>query len=118
MVQLCPFGSILQTKQSHKLKSAFCKHFSKLQIDGHATIDEVNYLIKLSKNCYQFMYGKAHGLVFLLHPRFIGEGLNTTNCGELENIQIDTPVDDKAPVEKMKGEKSFIFRTQNSQFQL
>ncbi|KAI2498122.1 transposase [Fragilaria crotonensis] len=58
------------------------------------------------------MYGKAHGLAFLLDPRFIGEGLNTTRRGELENILIDTPVDDKTPVDDERREVLYLQYTE------
>ncbi|KAI2498263.1 transposase [Fragilaria crotonensis] len=92
--------------------NALPDQFSKLHFDGHASINEVDYLIKLSKSRYHFMYGKAHGLAFLLDPRFIGEGLNTTRRGELENILIDTPVDDKTPVDDERREVLYLQYTE------
>ena len=83
--------------------------FAKLQLDGHASAEEVNYLIMLLKSRYQFMYGKAHGLAFLLDPRFAGEeGPETTNRGELENILLDTPMDDQTPVDDARREVLYL----------
>ena len=79
---------------------AFTDQFTKMQQDGRASSEEIDYQIKLSKSRYQFMYGKAHGLAFLLDPRFVGEeGPDMMNRGELENILIETPMDDQTPVD-------------------
>ncbi len=82
--------------------------FLELQSDGRASNEEVNYLIKLSESRFKFMYGKAHGLAFLLDPRFIGEDLDITIRAELETILIDTPMDDKTPINDERREVLFL----------
>ena len=87
---------------------ALSTQFTQLQTDGHASTEEVNYLIKLAANRYRFMYGKAHGLAYLLDPRFIGQGLDPGNREELENILIDTPMDDQTPVDDERREVLYV----------
>jgi hypothetical protein len=52
----------------------------KQESDGKADTREISYLIHLVESQFKFMYGKAHGLVYLLDPRFIGEGMDSTIC--------------------------------------
>jgi hypothetical protein len=47
------------------------------------------------------MNGKAHGLSFLLNPRLIGEDLSATKRTELENILIETPMDNHTPIDDL-----------------
>ena len=54
------------------------------------------------------MYGKAHGLAYLLDPRFIGERIDTTTRAELENILIETPTDDNTPVDDVRKKALYI----------
>ena len=88
--------------------NALPAQFSKLLSDGRANADEVDYLIKLSESRFKFMYGKAHGLAFLLDPRFIGEGLMPSLRVELETILIDTPINDDTPVDDERREVLFL----------
>jgi hypothetical protein len=55
--------------------------FARLQC---AAVQEINFLQNASKDRLQFMYGKAHGHLYLLDPRFLGEGLPPGNRVELE----------------------------------
>ena len=48
------------------------------------------------------MNGKAHGLSFLLNPRLIGEDLSATKRTELENILIETPMDNHTPIDDLQ----------------
>ncbi len=57
---------------------------------------EINYLISLAQIRFQFMYGDAHGLAYLMDPRFIGEGLPQENRRSLEDIIIAFPAQDDA----------------------
>ena len=73
----------------------------KMHLDGHVSSKETDYLIKLPENQFKFMYGKAHGLSFLLDTCFIGEDLSATKRAELGNILIESnsngqphPIDD------------------------
>ena len=54
------------------------------------------------------MYGKTHGLVCFFDPLFVGEGLDTANRSELENILNSTPVDDLTLVDDCRRERLYI----------
>jgi hypothetical protein len=72
---------------------------------GVATESEVQYLNAAAARRFQFMYSKAHGLAFLLDPRFIGEGLPRESGVELENILLEIPADDNTAVEDTRREE-------------
>jgi hypothetical protein len=38
--------------------------------------NEKNYLMKLTKDRYEFMYGDVHGIAYILDPRYLGEGMD------------------------------------------
>jgi hypothetical protein len=52
------------------------RNFEKLSEEGKLTNNEFHYLAEAARQRFQFMYGKAHGLSYLLDPRFIGYGLS------------------------------------------
>jgi hypothetical protein len=54
------------------------------------TQDEFTYLCQLSKHRFQFMYGAAHGLAYILDPRYLGVGLPSENRRSIEEILIRT----------------------------
>ena len=54
------------------------------------------------------MYGKAYGLAYLLDPRFVGDGLDTGNRKEFNNILISAPVDDQNRVNDCRRELIYI----------
>ena len=60
---------------------------------------ELQHLTKLAASRFQFMYGVAHGLSYLLDPRLLGDGLPTPNFRELEDKLCNTPIDDTTPVD-------------------
>jgi hypothetical protein len=49
--------------------------FNKIKQAGITDTDELNYPLKLAQQRFQFMYGTAHGLSFLLYPVLLGEDL-------------------------------------------
>jgi len=50
----------------------------------------------LSAKRFQFMHGDAHGLGYLLDPRFIGDCLSSEHRRELEDVLVVIPEHDKA----------------------
>ena len=51
------------------------------------------------------MYGTAHGLAYLLDPRFLGDGIDQQHRRDLEETLISTPVvDDIITTEQTKGD--------------
>jgi hypothetical protein len=59
---------------------------------------------------FKSMYGRAHGLVFLLDPRFIGqEGLiPAAQHAALKNILIDIPRDNHTPIDGAQREVIYV----------
>jgi hypothetical protein len=97
-----PVSEVLQDFNDLPMK------FRSLQNSGHANIAEVNYLVQRAESRYKFMYGRAHGLAFLLDPRFIGQGLIPAQRTELENILIDIPQDNHTPVDQARREAIYM----------
>lgn len=58
------------------------------------TSDEITYLQDLASTRFKLIYGDAHGMGYLLDPRFIGDGLPADNRRELEDLLIAIPEND------------------------
>jgi hypothetical protein len=56
--------------------------------------DELKYLCQLSKDRFEFMYGAAHGLAYILDPFYLGAGIPSEERRVVEDILIDTSGDD------------------------
>ncbi|CAN5959641.1 unnamed protein product [Sphagnum jensenii] len=69
---------------------------------------EFEYLVVLAQRRFQFMYGVAHGLSYLLDPRHIGNGLLADSRSSLEEVLINIPVDDVTPIDDGRKEKLYI----------
>jgi hypothetical protein len=54
------------------------------------------------------MYGVAHGLSYLLDPRHIGDGLPADSRSSLEEVLINSPVDNVTPIDDGRKEKLYI----------
>ena len=55
----------------HLLPNRFTEVLNQHHISG----TELEYLVKLSRDCFDFMYGIAHGMAYLLDPLYLGIGL-------------------------------------------
>src|SRR5687767_3212030 len=73
---------------------ALREQFNKLFKVGIINEVEFSYLVKLSQSQFQFLYGTAHGLAYLLDPRYLGQGLPVEYRRALEEILVNTPVGD------------------------
>ena len=62
----------------------------------HANIitNEYQYLVNVAQQRFEFMYGAAHGLSYLLDPRYLGQHLLPSVRCNLEELLMNTPVDD------------------------
>jgi Protein of unknown function (DUF 659)/hAT family C-terminal dimerisation region len=76
---------------------ALPKEFEKIYDAGSITQGEFDYLGMLSRERLKFMYGKAHGLSYILDPCHLGEGLSADLRLTLETALFETPVDDIVP---------------------
>jgi hypothetical protein len=54
------------------------------------------------------MYGVAHSLSYLLDPRHIGDELTADSRSSLEEVLINSPVDDVTPIDDGGKEKLYI----------
>jgi hypothetical protein len=59
--------------------------FDELFTSNVITLGERNYLKNLAKQRYEFMFGDAHGLGYLLDPRFLGDKLTLDFRSSLED---------------------------------
>ncbi len=48
--------------------------------------DKKAYLVKLVRERFDFMYGDAHGVAYLLDPRYLGDGMSRTLRNEIEDF--------------------------------
>jgi hypothetical protein len=72
------------------------------------TNNEFHYLAEAARQRFQFMYGKAHGLSYLLDLIFIGYGLSQENRKELEDILVEVPADDTKSVDDTRRENLYM----------
>jgi len=67
------------------------------QMTTYLTAAEIKYLGELSTRRFQFLYGDAHGIAYLLDPRFIGDGLPADDRRDVEDLLVAKPADDTSP---------------------
>jgi hypothetical protein len=71
--------------------------FTQLHDSEQISDTEKDYLRRLCKQRYEFMYGDSHGLSYLLDPRYIGERLSIEKRKDLENLLFAFPLSDSDP---------------------
>ena len=92
---LTPIDTLIVKYQSDKVPVSEVWHdfhelpkkFQELLQDNTINITEFEYLEKLCKSRFDFMRGKAHGLAYILDPRFIGQDIDPdmSDGMEMEN---------------------------------
>jgi hypothetical protein len=113
---LAPIEALIVKYQSDKVPisevmpdfQSLPEEFNKVMSSKIITVQEFEYLVALAQRRFQFMYGVAHGLSYLLDPRYIGEGLSTDERRSLEEMLINTPVDDVTPIDDGRKQNLFI----------
>ncbi|KAJ0398296.1 hypothetical protein P43SY_000818 [Pythium insidiosum] len=55
---------------------------------------EMSYLLQLNQTRFNGMYGDAHGIAFLLDPRYVGEGLSPEVRKSVEDMVFEVPPDE------------------------
>ena len=60
------------------------------------------YLVKLVKQRFEFMYGDAHGVAYLLDPRYLGDGMDRKLRKEIEDFIFGFPTKDGTTNEERK----------------
>jgi hypothetical protein len=58
------------------------------------SVQERTYLQNLSKDRFEFMYGDAHGIGYLLDPRYCGNGMSQEVSEEIEEFIFQFPNED------------------------
>jgi len=74
--------------------TAFNQLPEKFEEMADITSAEITYLKDLVSTRFKLIYGDAHGIGYLLDPRFIGDGLPADNRRELEDLLIAIPEND------------------------
>jgi hypothetical protein len=66
------------------------------------TSEEKAYLIKLIHQRFDFIYGDAHGLSYILDPRFLGDGMTRELQMTVEDCLFNFPTEDGTTMEDRK----------------
>ena len=105
LVILVPLDRLIIKYQSDKVPisklmldfHALPKEF-KMLLDSHIiTWSEFEHLSSIPHFQFLFMYSMAHGLLYLLYPRLVGEGLPPDSCHDLETALFETPINNLTP---------------------
>lgn len=79
-------------------------------------LDQVKktYLVELVRKRFQFMYGDAHGVAYVLDPRYLGDRMSRTLRKEIEDFIFNFPKVDGSTSEERKNQLASeytLFRT-------
>ena len=72
------------------------------------TEDELSYLVMLTAKHFQFMFGVAHGLRYMLDPCHLGHSLPTLSCHNLENTLFESPEGKVTPSDASEHELLYM----------
>jgi hAT family C-terminal dimerisation region len=89
----------------------FAVHGPTLSTLGGSHADEKAYLTKVVKYKSEFMYGDAHGIAYVLDPRYIGDRIPLDTREGIEETIYDHYFDDK---ESSAEKKAQIFQECNA----
>ena len=53
--------------------------------------EEEEYLVNLVRNRFNFMYGDAHGVCYVLHPHYLGDNMTRALHNEIEDFMYNFP---------------------------
>ncbi len=113
---LAPIDALIVKYQSDKVPISevmpdfhnLLEEYKKVMSNNIITCQEFEYLVVLAQQRFQFMYGIAHGLFYLLDPWHIGNELPTDSRSSLEEALINSPVDNVTPIDNGRKEKLYI----------
>ena len=82
-------------------------------------LDQVKktYLVELVRKRFQFMYGDAHGVAYVLDPRYLGDRMSRTLRKEIEDFIFNFPKADRSTSKERKDQLAreyTLFRTTDS----
>ena len=69
---------------------------------------EIDYLMKLCQNCFDFMYGNAHGIAYLLDLQHVGDLMPLQMCKRIEDLIYMHPLPDGEELTSLSEEEMFI----------
>lgn len=84
------------------------------QMNTDLSAAEIKYLGELAASRFQFMYGDAHGIAYLLDPRFVGDGLSADDRRDLEDLLVAKPEDDASVA--LNDERKMLLLDQLTQY--
>jgi hAT family C-terminal dimerisation region len=87
---------------------ALLEEFQKLYAANLVTEYELNYLVMLTTKCFQFMFGVAHGLSYMLYLCHLGHGLPTLSFHNLEITLFESPEDKVTPSKASQHELLYM----------
>ncbi len=73
---------------------AFLVMEEKIHKMSNVCLEKREYLVKLVKHRFNFMYGDAHGVCYLLDPRYLGNDMTWSLCNEIEDLIYNFPKND------------------------
>ncbi len=68
--------------------------------------DKKTYLVQLVKQRFQFMYGDAHGIAYVLDPRYLGDRMTRKLRKEIEDFIFAFPTPDGTTSQERKEQLS------------
>ena len=72
------------------------------------------YLVELVRKRFQFMHGDAHGVAYVLDPRYLGDRMSRTLRKEIEDFIFNFPKADRSTSKERKDQLAreyTLFRT-------
>ena len=74
------------------------------QMRNLANVEEFKraYLVKLVQQRFEFMYGDAHGVAYVLDPRYLGDGMERKLRKEIEDFIYEFPTKDGTTNDQQK----------------
>jgi hypothetical protein len=92
------------------LPGAFMKSFEGFEAEIIKR-QQLYYLVLLSRRRLKFMYGVAHGLSYMLAPRYLELGLAADFRASLDEALINTPADDVTEINEVRKAKLLVLFT-------
>ena len=63
----------------------------------------------LVNNTFNFMYGNAHGVCYVLHPRYLGNNMTRALCNEIEDFIFNFPKNDGTTVKEKQEQLAWEY---------
>lgn len=90
----------------------WANEFIKLCEELFVAAEKRDYLVTLVRDRFQFMYGLAHGLSYLLDSVLLGDGFSSKNRRSVEDMHISRPSDNGHPIDDERLEAPYLQYTE------